>query len=665
MIQYTIISLVLLVILFAVFYLLKPKLYDLNTTYEMYLISTTHPKIAFTKEQVGDKYRNYYFDVSEEGVIELAPSLDNYPVNGDGTAFVFNDHGTIYDVDDKGFHISGIETKITCPDNWNWDDEKKICVLQPPCAPDEVGIFKGLTKYQFDNLHKSAKDEAFHARLYIHCMQDNTSEIETCTGETAYNGVAIQPDTVNPCVDFDMCTEKPQFTKHTQDLNGYILKDNEYYMCISGKSTLYKCEDDMIFNENTLICERINVCTDQPDGTTILNGSNTYIYCIDETPRIITCEGYVYISPDNVCSCTIKVDDTYLAFHVNDVSKYPIKLMVYDYATNTKTVQSVSDLTSTISIPLLPLTETSCIKFPRNENLFKPQIFKSNYIEYTNTEYTAYITGPVNKTTILPYITNRYISASYHSTCTSNFLWDIFEDEPYIDVEYEYYKRNNDVYKKSTKTKIGETINFIPFIADVALYDVGTLSGLYDVELGWSIIFTATFNTFDYYGIPVDYVLASYKTDTTTVFLYLNHLTFEFTIIEFSNAVVLGLDYCTFDNNNFTVTSNYFDIPPLEIQMDTSQTQFSSILWFNAMESTDNIIRPHFLLPLMFEIYKELDDKFNILYTYNISTRNYIQTYKTFLDSYTPSTTFNGDSTLLYNISSDLKALYIKKNENT
>lgn len=670
MIAYTIISLILLVILCGVYYLLKPKTYDLNTTYEMYLISTSNPKIAFTKEQVGDKYKNYYFDVTEEGVIKLNPSLDDTPVNGDGTRFIFNDHGTIYDVDDKGFYISGIETKITCPENWNWDDVKKICTLQPPCAPDEVGVFKGLTKYQYDNLSKEVKDEAYHARLYMHCIQPNESEIKTCTGDTVYNGIAIQPDTVNPCVDFDICEEYPQFTKHTQNINDYVLKENEYYMCISGKSVLYGCENEEIFNENTLICEEVNVCTDQPDGTTIINGSNTYIYCYDETPKLITCEENIFISPEGVCSCPINLDETYLEFHTNSIANYPIKLVQYNYTTNIKTIREVPDTTFIMSIPLLPLTSTSCLKFERNTDLFVPQIFKSDYVDYTsadptNITYTTYITGPITKTSIRPYIVNRHISASYHSTCTSTFLWDVIEEEPYADEEFEYYKKDNDVYKKSSKTKIGETINFIPFISSMVLYDVGTLVGLRDDELGWSIIYTATFDTLDYSGVPVDYILAAYKTATTTVFLYLNHLTFEFQIIEFSNTIVLTGDYCIFDNVNFTVTSTYFSIPPLETQLDKSETQFSSILWFNAMDSTDAIIRPHLLLPLMFEDYKQLNNKFNILYTYNISNRNYIQIYNDFLDLYTPSTTFNGDSTLLYNISSSLKALYIKQNGNT
>lgn len=660
MLIYTLIAFVLIIIICFVYYLIKPKVYDLNETYEKYLISTTNPKLAFTKAKIDGKYQNYYFDVSTEGVIQLNPTLDDLPVNGDGTSYIVKDHGTITAVDEKGYYLTGIETKFTCPEHWLWNDDVKVCQLEPICNENETATYKGITKYQFDNYNISSKEEAFHDRVYAHCLQNNV-EFKSCTGNTIYNKVASQPDNINPCIDFDICSEYRDYTKHTETVNNYQLQDDEYYVCILKKSVLTKCEENLVFNPVLLICEPVNICTGKVNGTTSQIDDTSYNYCIDETPRKITCNNNIFISPDNVCSCRIEISETYISYFKNQIAKYPIELVVYDFNSNTKSHIIAPKVITQLEIFLEPLKSTSPINMERNIVFFEPISFQTHFVEYTNTDFTNSITTLVDYNTIIPYIYQKYVMASFHLKCTATFGWNVVLNEPNYNASFAFYKFNNDVYQRSNREIIGKSIDYIPFISTEKLYQPTTnVESLADEELGWTIMYTATFEGNMYFGVPVDYILAAYNSYETTLYLFLNHLTAEFTIIEFKNLVIAGTEYCTYDNSDFSVKSKYFNIPTLSTQTDKSYVQFSSILWFNEMDETENIIRPQFLLPILFRMYSELDNKFNILYKYKASSAKYMKQFNDFASIYTPSTTFNGDSSIFFNISSDLKSKYLK-----
>ncbi|QLI62365.1 Vp91 [Dikerogammarus haemobaphes nudivirus] len=678
MFGYIIVVILLFLIVFAYYYYQRPKTFDLYTTYEEYLLRTSTPKLAFTKAQVGDAYENYYFDVDETtNEIILKQSIDPNPVNGDGTPYIRKDFGKIIREHSTGFYIEGIDGELTCPTGWVWNVTSKKCIPPPVCTSSDIDVFKGLTEYQFDqlvanknnyNTSKSIKsEEAYHNRLYVSCIGNipKVQTIETCTDNHIYNGRKSQSifggdgtTIINPCIPYDICTENREGTRHLSPPDDHILTPNEYYECHSSVSLLQTCPENLVFNLYYQVCEPVNLCSGKADGTTIPINDDTYIYCIGEREHEIQCpNGYVTI--DNVISCRISVDKTYLTYFSNELARYPTSLLVYNFTTNTTTVFSTSSSTTTFELlePLPPLETTTKINFPRNENFFKPISFLGTYVEYTSDDFTAAQEFPINLDTIPPYLFNKTVYASFHEKCFQEIVWDVINTRPLNALKY--YKYNNRIY--SDGVDLYNSLDYIPFITTNSLYKIKSTvtKKVVETAVGWVLLYSTNLPTPTYnINYPVDYILSSYRTPTTTLLLYINHVNKMVEVVEFLNLVMLDERFVTYSVTG--VSSTYFNLPKPTVKKP--EVQFSSILWYNGMDLTPQIIRPQFLLPVIFENYETLDNTFNIIYSkpFYLSLK-LLKNPENYFKSYIVSTAFTGVSTSLSAISESLKTLYLEK----
>jgi len=175
-------------------------------------------------------------------------------------------------------------------------------------------------------------------------------------------------------------------------------------------------------------------------------------------------------------------------------------------------------------------------------------------------------------------------------------------------------------------------------------------------------MYIAFVETVKFLTYPVSYALATYQTETTTLILIIDQVNEDVKILEFSNDIVLGAEYCTYSLTG--ISSTLFNIKPEGVHptLDLSTLLFTPLLWYREFDLTEYIVRPQFLLGLAFTSYSELDNKFNILHTFPIpQVRSLLEDFNKFTDIYTPSTTFTGISTSLSHLAKDIHDNYIRQ----
>lgn len=638
---------------------------DLVSTYEEYLLKTTNPKLAFTKSQTPDgAYENYYFDVSSEGNVQLTLATAPTPVNGDGTAYIEKPHGEIYDETKDGFYIRGIEGIFKCPESWVWNTVDKVCSLASICTQEDAGNYKGMTKYQFDQLNKSlVNGDAYHERLYNYCdtIPENSKILE-CTENTHYNGLEIQPATGNPCIKYDECSELAENAVHILPPTAEdSLDPDQFYRCMGGVSVKETCPYTTMLNPVTLKCDLYNQCYGLPDGYTLYVNEHQYIYCSNHQEVIVKCsETTVSTKPDGTYTCNLKVTNTYTKYYENILVNVPIECWIYEG--ESRRLLSIEDKSYTKQVLLETQLNTNIIKFERNQFLYDPIIFKTTFVEYNEPlVYTAAEIYEATPENLKHYQYQISVSATYHQRCLPTFQWIVLDDKPKSETPYLYYKFGNLYMNLETGRPIETPFEAtVPFIVSNEIYLFDSIDTLYEPSVNWTIMYTCSLNQPAFLGIPFGYVLASYRTGATTLIVYINQKLQQAQVLEFLNSVVLEEEFCEFNLDG--VVSAHFNVPPLTIEADgiTSKSQCSSVLWYNEMDTTDVVVRPHFLLPLRFSEYSQLHEKFNILYTLSPpSLLSFLKTPTKLFEGYTPSTKFTGDSDMLYQCALEYRQKYI------
>jgi hypothetical protein len=271
--------------------------------YRRLLLVLSETPVAFTYRKVNDKYENYIV----AGIGELEKSLDDFPINYDGTFYNPNRqvHGIISETE-NGFNITGIEMQFNCPTGWFYDSG--YCKVRPVCSPDDINLYRGINFYNFTEelfpISPFTEGFAFHPRVYNYCNL-NTSELRNCSENELYTGgESISASLGIPCEPYDICVDRLDRTIHTFpiDNNNRILNDNEFFVCQNGESTLQQCDPGDIFSTIASGCVTLNRCANA-QGTLPVDDTS-YILCIGGRENLIRCQAGIFIDQKtNVISC--------------------------------------------------------------------------------------------------------------------------------------------------------------------------------------------------------------------------------------------------------------------------------------------------------------------------------------------------------------------------
>jgi len=243
--------------------------------------------------------------------------------------------GNVIEQDESGFSLVGVINKITCPKNWFWDVESKKCDILPTCQEGDDGYVRGIDYnhslnemgLKFNN--KSDDDNIYHERIYAICSNNpETNEVEThygvCNGYSEYNQLSRQlyDEDVKPCVEYDLCKVKKDGFVHKQRIDNIELSPNQYYQCFGGYSVLKECMGGLVYNEVLESCQKENVCTNQPEGSSGFIDDSNYYLCRNGAPFNIYCK-YGVLENDGIYKCKNCEDGT------TDVSR--VKSTHYDF----------------------------------------------------------------------------------------------------------------------------------------------------------------------------------------------------------------------------------------------------------------------------------------------------------------------------------------------
>lgn len=306
----------LILVVAFVFYFNLPKTKKPIDQYTNFILNESKYPIAFTAAPEGNNFLNYYVDPATGG---LTMKSEPFPSDTDGLPYKAKSHGKI-SYQENGFTIEGISTPFTCPDTFRWNQKTKSCELVPLCNNTDVaGTIKGISHYYFDALGIAEKEIAgdentkgaeaaitavsdiYHDRLYVMCYQrENSFIIGECIANRVYNQKAENPAGSDPCVYYDICSDNANGFRHRQRTNiNAPIQDKGYYICESGVSKLYVCKDNQVFDSVVNTCHERGPCFDQPDGTTLADTPNSYIFCQYDQSYAVPCQWGVYKNSKN------------------------------------------------------------------------------------------------------------------------------------------------------------------------------------------------------------------------------------------------------------------------------------------------------------------------------------------------------------------------------
>lgn len=255
--------------------------------------------LAFTYKRTPDqKYENYY--VTDQ--LDLQKKIEDTPVTFDGLPYINNkNHGQINETL-NGFTLTGIEFPFRCPNGWIYENGK--CKLPPICTEDDIGFYKGVSFYQFNESFWNPFNEqqTWHPRIYMNCT---TNQKQFCNNNELYNGgERISIANGIPCQPYDICQDMLTLTKHNYPIfPGDTLQPNEFYICMNGTSQRRTCPPNTDFSTIQNACIPVTKCFNQPDNTTIPRDSDSFILCRNGAENIVNCRNGVFNVPGQSISC--------------------------------------------------------------------------------------------------------------------------------------------------------------------------------------------------------------------------------------------------------------------------------------------------------------------------------------------------------------------------
>lgn len=668
--SYFIIAAILLIVIIIYYILQRPKTEDLKILYEKYLLSASSPATAFTHAKLSDNlYENYYFDVTDEGSTSLVRYADPYPITSTGAEYVEKEHGAITETD-TGFNVLGVETSFNCPVNWSWSTSEKKCKPDMICGENDASYIKGINLYQFNALEQtynkpSLREVNYHDRIYAFCLDNSGSyELRECLDNTIYNNKDRQEGTLPVCEAYDICTENPDYTKHKKEIDGYILKNDEYYMCFNSKSELQKCSPPLIFNSDLLSCMATNKCSGKPDGYTFNVDEKNYILCNNQQEYTIYCPNNIYTDQNTgLVSCTISTNAKFFNYFSNALFSYPIS--AYTYKDNVQIENNCPDTFSFFEHLLPPQTET-VFALPKNKNLYEPIKYQDMYIKYETSALDVAIIEEITRSSIQQFMPNYLVEGSYHSTCLPSLFWNYILQRPDNQYESKYYKFDDTIKSFVDDSIIGSSLDYVTFITSDALYTTtGSITKTdTDIASGINVSYNAKIpSTIAVSGLRSAYLIALIRTPKFILMPIINHTNDSAVLIEWSPELIIGDAYLKYEFNR--PISKKFNLTIPTIEANFYSVQFSSILWYKDLDRTDYIVRPQCLLCVNFTRYKELANKFNIVVSVKLNSILDIDTFfeqsilKHTQKNITP--TFTGDSSYFETIAKDIQTRFLTK----
>lgn len=320
-----IVILIIYILICVVFYYLKP--YKNNTPQKNYqkflkLYNSTLPGFFYEKTDNG-QYVNIHID-TKTGLLER--KIEDKPLLLDGEFYNETVSWGEVTYNDDGFSVSGMDLlKFKCPDGWYWDQTLKTCKQNLKCIESDVNVIRPLFN----------ESNIMHQKLYVYCRDKSHYTIETCPDNTIFNGVLEPQDPkISPCNKYDFCIHQSQYYKHRFNIDDYILKPNEYYICENKKSKLSSCLDTEYFDikYNTCVPLKLNQCYNKPNGTKLPFDEYSYIECQNGLDNKIYCNFGV---TENLIECK-KPDciNKFTRFYENTYVKMPIEMSVCDKNNN-------------------------------------------------------------------------------------------------------------------------------------------------------------------------------------------------------------------------------------------------------------------------------------------------------------------------------------------
>ncbi|UHB41727.1 VP91 [Macrobrachium rosenbergii nudivirus] len=664
---YTIIAIILFIIIIIYYILNKPKRVDLLKTYENQLLTTKDPIYAFTHKKLPDgTFENYYMNYDTEEAGLLKREINTFPVTKTGESYKTHEHGTVITTKD-GFTISGINTKFNCPSNWFWHETEHVCKVIPFCGSDDTGLIKGVDYYNFHTnnfqkeLNKKSKEKqvmatkndiAYHKRLYVTCLEDESFKIDTCPDNMLYNQLESQSGTVNPCNLYDVCNEMLNYTVHLNKIDDYNLEENEYYVCIDGVSNLRKCRDDLSFDVTTKACIERDRCFDKPDDYTFYNDERSYFICKNKKEHTVNCRFGVFENPDMSYVCKIDNTDGYITYYKSDYMTYPISAYQYDYTTNTRIEIDVSDRMSTCSFPLDPTTHPF-FSLPRQAALYPPIEYNTYVLKYKDPELKDLVLKEefTNKN-YKEYQTLNNITVCWFNGLLEYFSWNIFEDIPLVQTEYKYYKHNKQIKDKTNASFTVPSQDYFYFITANKLFTPISTScseKVFDPATG-IFMYADVF-------VPADPLKTDPKVNTSFTVL-------KMTKPNKNNYIMYTYDYRknqlqaivwrqeVINKKSFVLDANgkpvcvLFKYNPIKIKVPTNiYIRLNCIQWSGMTSSNENYVFPSILSILNTNNFTLLNEQFTLLDPVSLTGDTTLISYINKVEStFTEITTFTGTS---------------------
>lgn len=282
---FSLILICIVLIFYHYYYLSEVK--DVDKIVKLYEAIGVDPQQITLYRKDDETFANLIYTVGEnEGSYNIVE--ENHAYTLDGNIYREKEHGTVTE-QEESFKITGIDKTFTCPSPFKWNGE--ICILPSLCTSKVE--YKGIP-YEYSKLVYST-EHYYHEKLYLSCPGD---VLNYCKDNKIYVGLESIPITDEPCVSFDICIKNIDGYRHSEKIDDYDLKDNEFYICENGKSKLIKCDGDLLYDEENNSCLE-SVCD---NGMKKERDSDSYYICQNGVYRIVNCENGVDETGTNCAS---------------------------------------------------------------------------------------------------------------------------------------------------------------------------------------------------------------------------------------------------------------------------------------------------------------------------------------------------------------------------
>lgn len=365
-------------------------------------------------KQSDGTYLNVY--LNEDGTTE--ERYETYPIDEAGNPIFLKSHGDLTETD-EGYTISGIDFTFTCPEGYSG----VTCEPTPPCN-NENGIIKpitytlfnslGLNKNQFDYsnpLKRSVFDEPINNRLYITCKTGTDYEINSCEPNEVLDVDEIKKGKA-VCISYDICQEQMNGYIHNYDPKGAELENNQYFVCQNGVSEEKTCDDGYVFSRPNYSCLANNRCFNN-EGAKFKQDENSYIICVNDIEKVITCSEKVDDTGVNCISSICKPSTTYMNCDLFDYTQGVVncvdnKEVVVDCTSEEKTL-SIFKNDFMYPSKIYDKETNACI------DVTDPLALKTKdiYVNYNNLLTSSYL----------------YTGTAYDCTGTENLIGTIYYDQ--------------------------------------------------------------------------------------------------------------------------------------------------------------------------------------------------------------------------------------------